>query len=608
MSDKEYLLLSNQKSIIVKKDVMKQFFKFLLAAILGTMLALLLMFFIFVGVISSIGKKGPRPVASNSVYHLELKSQIIDREPSTPIPQFDFMNFGTTRPIGLNELLKSIKKAGEDDNIKGIFLDLYFTQAGMSTLSEIRHELLAFKQSGKFIVAYGDVMSQGAYYLASVADEIYINPQGTIDFRGLNSQIMFMKRMLDKIGVEVDVIRHGKFKSAGEPFFLEKLSEENRAQTQAYVSSLWNTILKDIADTRNIGINELNQFANTFITRTPEGALESRLIDGIAYRDEVMDNLRAKLELKEKDKVNLVDYPRYRNTPMPDNMNPAGKRNKIAVIYGSGGITMGKGADGSMGAEKIAEALRTARRDSTVKAIVFRINSPGGSALASEIMLREAMLAKDVKPLVVSMGDVAASGGYYVAAYASKIIAHPNTITGSIGVFGIVPNMQELLNDKLGLTFDNVQTNDLSDLGSLNRPLRRHEREIIQNEVDRIYMTFVNHVAQGRGLTYENVDEMAQGRVWSGVDAQRLGLVDEFGGLEYAIEQAAALAGVDNYRVVEYPIEEDFFTRLMESMGNMEARIIKNRLGETYTIYQTMQQLNEQKGIMMRMPYDIVIE
>jgi protease IV len=587
---------------------MRQFFKFLLAAILGTMLALLLMFFIFVGVISSIGKKQPRPVASNSVYHLELNSQIVDREPSSPIPQFNFMNLSTMRPMGLNELLKSIKKAREDENIQGIFLDLTFLQTGMSTVSEIRKELIEFKKSGKFIVAYAEFMSQGAYYLATAADEIYINPQGIIDFRGLNAQIMFMKRMLDKIGVEIDVIRHGKYKSAGETYFLEQLSEENRAQTQAYVSSLWNTILKDVSDSRNISASELNRMADTFVSRTPEGALQNGLIDGIAFRDEVMDNMKARLQLDEKKKVNLVNYQRYRNAPLPDNMIPAGRRNKIAVVYGSGTITMGKGADGSMGSEKIAEALRTARQDSTVKAIVFRINSPGGSALASEVMLREAMLAGQAKPLVVSMGDVAASGGYYIAAYASKIIAHPNTITGSIGVFASVPNMQGLLNDKLGLTFDNVKTNDLADLGSLDRPLKRHEREIIQNEVDRIYTTFVNHVAQGRRLTYENVDEIAQGRVWSGVDAQRIGLVDEFGGLEYAIEQAAALAGIDNYKVVDYPIEADFFSQLMESMGNAETRIIKNRLGESYKIYEAVQQLNQQKGIMMRMPYDIVIE
>jgi protease IV len=510
--------------------------------------------------------------------------------------------------MGLNELLKSIKKAREDENIQGIFLDLTFLQTGMSTVSEIRKELIEFKKSGKFIVAYAEFMSQGAYYLATAADEIYINPQGIIDFRGLNAQIMFMKRMLDKIGVEIDVIRHGKYKSAGETYFLEQLSEENRAQTQAYVSSLWNTILKDVSDSRNISASELNRMADTFVSRTPEGALQNGLIDGIAFRDEVMDNMKARLQLDEKKKVNLVNYQRYRNAPLPDNMIPAGRRNKIAVVYGSGTITMGKGADGSMGSEKIAEALRTARQDSTVKAIVFRINSPGGSALASEVMLREAMLAGQAKPLVVSMGDVAASGGYYIAAYASKIIAHPNTITGSIGVFASVPNMQGLLNDKLGLTFDNVKTNDLADLGSLDRPLKRHEREIIQNEVDRIYTTFVNHVAQGRRLTYENVDEIAQGRVWSGVDAQRIGLVDEFGGLEYAIEQAAALAGIDNYKVVDYPIEADFFSQLMESMGNAETRIIKNRLGESYKIYEAVQQLNQQKGIMMRMPYDIVIE
>jgi protease IV len=587
---------------------MKQFFKFMFASMLGVMLTFLLLFFITIGIFSSIGSDEPKAIASNSVLHLELTDQIIDRAPESPFSGFDFMTFSTNKPIGLNELLKNIRKAKEDENIKGIFLDLSYMQAGMASIYEIRNQLIDFSESGKFIVAYGNYMTQGAYYLASVADEIFINPEGIVDFRGLNADVMFFKNMLEKIGVDIEVIRHGKYKSAGEPFFLEELSDENRAQIQAYVSSLWNTILMDISNSRGKSMNQLMDIADSFKTRTPEGAVESEMIDGIAYRDEIMDNLRKRLELEPTDKVNLVNYSRYHNAPLPISLLPTGKREKIAVIYGSGAITMGEGDEMSMGADRIAKALKTARLDTTIKAIVFRINSPGGSALASEVMLREAMLAADAKPLVVSMGDVAASGGYYVAAYATKIIANPNTITGSIGVFGLMPNMKELFNDKLGITFDNVKTNELADLGSLNRPLTRTEKEIIQEGVDRVYNTFINHVAEGRGLPVSAVDSIAQGRVWSGVDAKQIGLIDDFGGLNVAIDQAADLAGIEAYRLVEFPVVKDFFVQIMESLGEAETRIIKARLGESYYIYEKIQQATQNTGIQMRMPYEITIE
>jgi protease IV len=587
---------------------MKQFFKFMFASMLGVMLTFLLLFLITIGIFSTIGAKEPKAIAENSVLHLELTNQIVERASESPLEGFDFMTFSADKPIGLNELLKNIRKAKEDENIKGIFLDLSFVQAGMASIYEIRNQLIDFSESGKFIVAYGNYMTQGAYYLASVADEIYINPEGAVDFRGLNANVMFFKNMLEKVGIEIDVIRHGKYKSAGEPFFREKLSDENRAQTEAYVSSLWNTVLMDISSSRGKGINQLMAIADSFKTRTPEGAVESGMIDGIAYRDEILDNLRERLELDADDKINFVNYSRYHNAPLPISLIPTGKREKIAVIYGNGGIVMGEGDETSMGADRIAEALKTARLDTTIKAIVFRINSPGGSALASEIMLREAMLAADAKPLVVSMGDVAASGGYYVAAHATKIIANPNTITGSIGVFGMVPNMKEMFNDKLGITFDNVKTNELADLGSINRPLTRIERDIIQEGVDRVYTTFINHVAEGRGLPVATVDSIAQGRVWSGVDAKQIGLVDDFGGINVAIEQAAELAGIEAYRLVELPVIKDFFVQIMESLGEAETRILRARLGESYHIYEQINNATQNTGIQMRMPFDITIE
>jgi len=587
---------------------MKQFFKFMFASMLGVFLVFMLFFLLIIGMIASVGKREPVDVADNSVLHLQLKTEIIDRSSDNPFESFDFMSFSPSSAIGLNELLRNLKKAKEDENIRGIFLDLSITQTGWSTLREIREELTVFKESGKFIVAYGDMMSQGAYYLATVADEIYINPEGTVDFRGMNAEIAFFKNMLEKIGIDAQIIRHGKYKSAGEPFFLESLSPENREQIQGFISSIWNTALRDISDERNISINRLMEIADNFETRNPAGALEAGMIDGIAFRDEVMDIFREKLDIEADKKVNLVSYPKYNRAPLPKSMIPTRSRDKIAVVYAQGNIIMGEGSERSIGGDRIAKALRDARLDSSVKAIVLRVNSGGGSALASEIMLREAMLAAEEKPLIVSMGDVAASGGYYVACYADKIIASPGTITGSIGVFGMIPNMQELFNDKLGITFDNVKTNELADLGSVSRPLTRVEREIIEQEVERIYDTFINHVAEGRGLPVATVDSIAQGRVWSGVDAKRIGLIDDLGGLNYAIVQAAEMAGIEEYRTVEYPVQKDLLEQIREGFGGIEARWLRSKLGDSYKVYETMQQATENSGVLMRMPFDIYIE
>ena len=587
---------------------MKQFFKFMFASMLGFFLVFMLFFLLIIGMIASVSKRDPVDVAANSVFHLQLKTEIIDRSSDNPFESFDFMSFSPSSAIGLNELMRNIKKAKEDDNIKGIFLDLSITQTGWSTLREIREQLTDFKESGKFIVAYGDMMSQGAYYLATIADEIYINPEGMVDFRGLNAEVMFFKNMLEKIGVDAQIIRHGKYKSAGEPFFLERLSPENREQIQEFISSIWNTALRDISDERNISLNRLIEIADNFETRNPAGALEAGMIDGIAFRDEVMDNFRERLDIEADKKVNLVSYSKYNRAPLPKSMIPTRTRDKIAVVYGQGNIIMGEGGERSMGGDRIAKALRDARLDSSVKAIVFRVNSGGGSALASEIMLREAMLAAEEKPLIVSMGDVAASGGYYVACYADKIIASPGTITGSIGVFGMIPNMQELFNDKLGITFDNVKTNELADLPSISRPLTRVERDIIQKEIERVYDTFINHVAEGRGLPVATVDSIAQGRVWSGVDAKRIGLIDDLGGLNYAIEQAAELAGIEEYRIVEFPVQKDLLEQIREGFGGIEARWLRSKLGNSYKVYETMQQATENSGVLMRMPFDIHIE
>ncbi|MFW6222167.1 MAG: signal peptide peptidase SppA [Bacteroidota bacterium] len=587
---------------------MKQFFKFMFASMLGFFLIFLIIFFVFAGIVASIGKKETVEVKPNSVLHLTLDKQIVDRASDNPFEEFNFSTFSTDQSIGLNDLITNIRKAKEDENIKGIFLDMTFVMSGWSTLREIRNELLDFKSADKFIVAYSESITQSAYYLATASDVLYINPEGLVDFRGLNANVMFIKGMLDKIGVEAQVIRYGKYKSAGEPLFRTDLSEENRTQISGYLNSLWNTALKDISESRNIPVNQLNDIADEFQTRTPQNALEVKMIDGLAYEDEVFDYIKEKLEIDQTEDINFITYGKYKNTPLPDSMLPMGSRDKIAIIYGSGNIVSGDGNTGVMGADPIAESFRKARKDSSVKVVVFRINSSGGSALASEVMLREVMLTTEVKPVIVSMGDVAASGGYYIASYADKIIANPNTITGSIGVFGVIPNARELLNDKMGITFDNVETNRFADLGSLNRPLTTAERQLIQNEIDRVYETFINHVAEGRDMPVAAVDSIAQGRVWSGVDAQRIGLVDELGGMQLAVETAAEMANLEKYRLIEYPEQKNFLEMIMEDFGSMESKIIKKRLGSSYQIYQQLQQASENTGILMRMPYDINIE
>jgi protease IV len=590
---------------------MRQFFKFMFASMLGFFLSFLLVAFLFIGFIASIAsfaKKEPVDVAPNSILHLKLNTEIIDRGTDNPADAFNILTFSPTMPIGLNELLRNIRKAKEDENIKGILLDLSFTQTGWATLSEIREQLIDFRESGKFIIAYGEYMGQGAYYLASVADQVYVCPEGIIDFRGLNAQVAFIKNLLEKIGVEPQLIRHGRYKSAGEPLILERLSPENRQQIMSYVNSIWNSILKDISESRNLTLNDLNRIADEFRTRTPEMALEAGIIDGILYRDEVIDHLKERMEVDKDKKINLVGYGKYRRAPLPDSMLPQRSRDKIAVVYGSGTMVLGSGSDRNIGADRLASAIRKARRDTTVKAIVLRINSGGGISLSGEIILREVILAAEEKPFVVSMGNVAASAAYYISCYADEIIANPKTLTGSIGVFAVIPNMQNMFNNKLGITFDNVKTNELSDLGSVSRPLNRLERELIQANVDRTYETFINKVAEGRGLPVASVDSIAQGQIWSGVDAKRIGLIDDFGGLNHAIDRAAALAEIERYRVIEYPIQKDFLERIFESFDMMEMRILKARLGDSWEIYEQMQRVSEYNGVLMRLPYDMTIE
>jgi len=590
---------------------MKQFFKFMFASMLGFFLTFVILLFVMIGVFASLASLSRRDVFEvheKSVLHLKLDREIIDREPRGPFESFHRMSFSPQRAIGLNNLLKNLEKAMADDHIEGIFLDLSFLNAGWATTDEIRKAIRDFQDAGKFVVSYGETYMQNAYYLGSVADEVYLHPEGLIAFRGINSELLFIKNMLDRLGIDPQLIRHGEYKSAGEPLFREDMSPENREQILSYTAAIWNNVMGDVGKSRGLGIDQVNQVADQLLTRNASLALESEMIDGIAHRDEILDVLRNKLGLEPENDIQLVSLAQYNRAPRPKSMETPRTRDRIAVIYGSGTIVQGSGSNRIIGSDRIAGAIREARKDETVKAIVFRINSPGGSALASDVILREVRLAAEEKPVIASMGDLAASGGYYIACAAHRILASPSTITGSIGVFGLIPNMQDFFNEKLGITFDNVKTNQFADLGSISRPMTPAERRIIEESIEEIYDTFINHVAEGRELPVSEVDKLGRGRVWSGAEARQNGLIDDFGGLQKAIEVAAELAELEVYRIREYPIRKDFFTQLMEDFGGISERMVEQKLGSSYRYYRQLEELRQMTGILTRLPYDIIME
>ncbi|OFX22135.1 MAG: signal peptide peptidase SppA, partial [Bacteroidetes bacterium GWA2_31_9b] len=576
---------------------MKNFFKFLLASILGVMIALFLFFLITLGIIGAAISKQDQAVNidKNSILHIKLDQTITDRSNKNPMENFDFASFKPETQLGLNDILSNIKKAKDDENISGIYLDLTVIPAGIATIEEIRNALLDFKTSDKFIISYADSYTQATYYIASVSDKVYLNPEGLVLFVGLRAELMFFKEALEKLGVEPQIIRHGKFKSAVEPFMYTKMSDENREQTMTFMGAIWNSMLKGISETRNISIGDLNKIANELSLKNAESAVELKFVDGLKYKDEILNELKELTDKKDIDKLKFVSLTKYTKVPKKDKKTI--EKNKIAVIYASGNVIMGEGQEGTIGSDRISEAIRKARKDSTVKAIVFRVNSGGGSALSSEIIWREVKLAQEVKPVIASLGDVAASGGYYIVCPAQTIVASPNTITGSIGVFGLLLNGKELLNKKLGVHIDVAKTNEYADMGSFFRPLTAQEREIIQFEIEDIYQTFISHVADGRKMTKEQVDAIGQGRVWSGTNAKEIGLIDEFGGLDKAIEIAAKAANLEKYRIVEFPRLKDPFEQIMEDLqGNVRTSILKNELGEQYSYYENLQDIKSMQG------------
>lgn len=584
---------------------MKQFFKFMFASMLGTLILCLIVSLITFGIIAGIvaaTSQTQRVISKNTVLLARFDKMIADRSTKT---KFVMGYAGPEKLTGLNDILENLQKAKKDENIAGIYLDLSDIPSGISTMDEIRDGLLDFKKSGKFIWAYSEVYSQKSYYLASAADKIFLNPQGGIDFKGINAEMVFLKGLLEKLDVKMQIIRHGKFKAATEPLFLDKMSPENRKQITELINDIWDKMLDGIAETRKIGKEELNRLADSLKIQTAQDALKYKLVDQLVYKDELIGEMKKKLTIDEKKKVQYVTMDNY--TDVAGKKKPGTAKVKIAVIYASGTIAGGEGDDQSIGSERISKAIRKAREDEKVKAIVFRINSGGGSALASDVIWREIDLARQVKPVVASFGDVAASGGYYIACAATKIVADPTSITGSIGVFGVVPNFEGLFSKKLGITFDRAMTNKNSDYISVMKPLSSYQTLLIQREVDHIYDVFTGKVSAGRKLNKLTVDSIGQGRVWSGSDAKSIGLIDEFGGLTRAIELAAELAKTKDYRLISLPEQKEWFEELIDQItGNTDPSAkLMQALGQNYQYYQYLKEIQEMKGVQARLLYEM---
>ena len=588
----------------------------MLAVVVGVIIVHILYGVIFLLICLSAAGSSSSDVSvkDNSVLKISLTADMPDKV--TDGMSFDYMSMTPIKQIGLNDALKSIEKAKTDDRIKGIYLDMDGASAGTATIEELRNKLIEFKESGKFIISYATAYSQFGYYLASVADEVYVNPQGGMSWQGMCSQIMFYKNVLEKLGVEMQVFRHGQFKSAVEPYICDKMSPANRKQYSVLLNSIWGKVCRGISEARGISVEDLNMYADSLSLRKAQDAVTLKFADAVKYYDEVIDELKAKSGFDGKDKDMFIDLEKYAKASVP-NVKENKSKNEVAVLFAEGEIVDGNGGKGQMGGDKIAEELRKIRENDDVKAVVLRVNSPGGSGLASEVMWREIQKVKQAgKPIVVSMGNLAASGGYYISCSADYIYAQPTTLTGSIGVFGMFPNLQGLVTDKIGLTIDTVCTNAHADFGSTMRPVTEMEFNYVQQSIEDFYDTFLTRVFDGRkGKGAEGhvlsekalVDSIGQGRVWAGADAIEIGLVDKLGSLNDAVKKAVELANIPDYKIVEYPAKKEWFEELAEQF-DISARIMKSELGENYIYYQNAKRIAETSGIQARMEHDIVIK
>jgi len=586
---------------------MRSFFKFFLASFLALVIFSVIGFLILLGMIGRAVSPEKVVIDPNGVLVIETSQPYAEQKIANP---FNTLLHGEANEIpGLYDVVRLIEHAATDDNIKGIYLKTNGNPNGFATSEELRNALLEFKKSKKFVYAYGEGISQQAYYLASTADKIFLHPQGGLDFAGFSTQIMYVKGTLEKLEIQPQIFYDGKFKSATEPFRETKMTEPNRIQTSAFLGDLYGHYLSGISAMRKLDTATLHRYADQGLIQNAQDALKYKLVDGLKYDDQVMEVLRAKLGLKKDADINFVSLAKYESAA--DYRSVSGD-NKIAVLYAQGSIVSNEGnEDVLISSEKYLQEIRKLREDKSIKAIVFRVNSPGGSALASETIWRELELAKKAKPVVVSMGDYAASGGYYISCMADSIFAQPNTLTGSIGVFALLPNLQNFFKNKLGITFDGVKTGQYADLGNAARPLTETERKFVQNAIDSIYSTFKARVIAGRKLSAAVVDSIAQGRVWSGVQAQQLGLVDRLGGVKDAIACAARMAKVSSsYRLREYPAVKEPLEKLMKTLGSdVRNSMVKQELGEQYALYRQVKRLQEMCGeVQARLPFDMIVK
>ncbi|MEO0897051.1 MAG: signal peptide peptidase SppA [Bacteroidota bacterium] len=594
-------------------NFLKSFLASLLAVIVGFLVAIPLIFIVLGGIVASVGQPKEVTVAPASVLQIKLNNPIVENVESSPF-DFDFGEldvFGSgTSNMGLYQIIDNIDKAAADNNIKGIYLTPGLgIQTGWANLSTLRDALIRFKDTGKFIYAYAELMTEDSYYLASVADSIFVAPEGLIEFNGLAANPMFYAGMFEKLDVKPKIFKVGTFKSAVEPYIRKDMSEPSRLQTEKYLGAIWDVFVTDVSASRNIPVSQLNDIADSFMFGSGKAAVKAGLVDQTAYDSEMLDRVKAAAGLESQEKLNLVSLSKYMKTPKKGSRISS---NKVAVIFADGTINSGKSSSGTVGSSSVVKALRKARKDENVKAVVLRINSPGGSALASDMMAEEIKLVSEAKPIVASMGNVAASGGYYIAAPCDKIFARPNTITGSIGIFSILWEFDQALKDNLGLTFDEVETHDHSNLGNPTFPLDNIEAAFMQQRTEKGYGTFINIVKEGRKFADStSVDAIAQGRVWSGQDAKGINLVDEFGDLYDAISYVSEQVGItDDYRVVRYPKAKSPFEQMLDDLSQSytDKMMEGNPLAKELKQLEEMKKIIPESGTYMLMPFSLEIK
>lgn len=584
---------------------MKSFLKIVLATFVAIILATVFFFFISLGIIGGIAASSSEEttIKPNSVFAIDLSGQIIERSEDNPFASLLGEYSNQAQEIGLNNLLSAIHKAKNNDNIKGIYIEAGALMASPASIREVRQALIDFKKSGKFIYSYGSTYSQGAYYIASAADKVFLSPQGMVNWHGVAVQEAFYKGTLDKLGVEMQVIRVGTYKSAVEPYITTKMSDANREQITAFTASIWKTTVNDVAASRKLTAEQLNQLADQGIAFKPaEESVKGHLVDSLLYDDGIQNYIKKKIGIKENDDLSLVKLEAMKNAASEEKIS----ENKIAVVYAYGGIDTG-GSDG-ISSKELVKTLAKVRKDDKIKAVIFRVNSPGGSALGSELIWREVSLIKGKKPIYVSMGDYAASGGYYISTPADMIIAQPNTLTGSIGVFGLIPNVNGLTK-KIGVSFDEVKTNKFSTLPSIQQGMNAEEKDLMQAYVNHTYEVFVDHCAKGRKMNPDAIKKIAEGRVWTGEQAKQIGLVDALGNLDDAISLIAKKARLDKYNVVEYPKQKTFLEKFMSSLdAKVEERVQKAQLGEYYPYLKQIREVSSLQGIQALMPFYLTVK